>query len=140
MIYVTFSSQDRLVHHMSRGEQMKSRVLSFVAALLVALAVTFGNVVPAQAAYGNIYVTFGDWRCQATGGGTVVAVQMGSQYGSSPYTAGRTIRIGARTGTSNNLTGVIWCKRPWWTFRGTTPVYNISQGLWVSYVGQRFNV
>lgn len=107
---------------------------------LSALAITIATALPASAAYGAIYVSFGDWRCAATGGGTVAAVQMGSQYGSAPYTSGRRITINARTGTANNLTGVIWCKRPWYTFRGTTPVYNISQGLWVDRVGQSFNV
>ncbi|MFT3970083.1 MAG: hypothetical protein QM695_07340 [Micropruina sp.] len=111
------------------------------AALVLATgAATLGAATPAEAATGRITVSFGDWRCAATGGGSVVAVQMGSQYGSVPYTRGRQIAITARTNTANNLTGVIWCKRPWWRLGVTTPVYNIHQGLWVSRVGQHFNV
>jgi hypothetical protein len=65
---------------------------------------------------------------------------MGSEYGSAPYTRGRTINIGARVNAGNHLTGTIWCKRPWYRLGVVTPVYNISQGVWVSYSGQHFNV
>jgi hypothetical protein len=118
----------------------KARAL--IGGVVAAAAIAMGGVAaaPANAAGPSISVTFGDWRCAATGGGSVVAVQMGSQYGYAPATRGRTISIGARVGAANHLTGVIWCKRPWYRGGFTTPVYNISQGVWVSYNGQRFNV
>ncbi|MFT4218226.1 MAG: hypothetical protein QM619_13725 [Micropruina sp.] len=125
---------------MGKTTKALHRGVAGFAVLLATGAAALATATPAEAAYGRITVSFGDWRCAATGGGSVVAVQMGSQYGSAPYTRGRQISINARTGTTNNLTGVIWCKRPWWRFGVTTPVYNIHQGLWVSYVGQRFNV
>lgn len=121
----------------------KNRWRKLAASSLVAIALIFASFLtaqPASAATTTITVTFGDWRCSATGGGTVAAVQMGSQYGSVPRTSGRTIRIAARTNAASNLTGVIWCKRPWYRGGITTPVYNISQGLWVAVAGQNFNV
>lgn len=108
-------------------------------AVLALVSSFFIGVQPAAAATVTINVTFGDWRCSATGGGTVTSVQMGSQYGSSPRTSGRTIRIAAKTNASNNLTGVVWCKRPWYRGGITTPVYNVNQGLWVTRNGQSFN-
>jgi hypothetical protein len=128
----------------TRVHQEDGVTVNIVGEFLVSIAVIgalgIGSAGSAVAAPGTITVSFADWRCNATGGGAVTAVQMGSQYGSVPMTKGRTITIGAKVRTSNNLTGVIWCKRPW--FRGgmTSPVYNISQGLWVERYGQRFNV
>jgi|JI10StandDraft_1071094.scaffolds.fasta_scaffold83564_6 hypothetical protein len=92
----------------------------------------------AEAATATISVTFGDWRCSSVGGGSVVAVQMGSEYGSVPRSSGRTITIGARLNAANHLTGVVWCK-PWWR-PWSKPVYNIYQGVWPTYNGQHFNV
>lgn len=124
---------------MSYASRLKKTVVTTAAAV----AMVFAFLIPAQpaaAAYGTISVSFGDWRCAATGGGKVVGVQMGSQYGSVPRVSGRTIRIQARTGVKNSLTGVLWCKRPWYRGGLTTPVYHVHQGLWVSRVGQHFNV
>lgn len=121
----------------------RNRWQKIIAGLATALALAFAPILiaqPASAATTTISVTFGDWRCSASGGGSVVAVQMGSQYGSVPKTVGRTINIRAQLNASNNLTGVIWCKRPWYRGGITTPVYNIHQGLWVSQYNQRFNV
>lgn len=110
-----------------------SAIVMMVSALVLVLPST------AEAAtYTTISVSFGDWRCSSTGGGKVVAVQMGSQYGSAPYTPGRTIKIKAKLHASNNLTGVVWCKK-WWQW-WSTPVYNIHQGVWPYYSGQRFYV
>lgn len=111
-----------------------------VASVLTICALGVGGAIPADAAPGTITVSFGDWRCSATGGGSVTAVQMGSQYGSVPMTNGRTITIGAKARVPNNLTGAVWCKRPWYRLGVTTPVYNINQGLWVDRYGQNFNV
>jgi hypothetical protein len=112
----------------------------FLVAVFAQCAAAIVFAAPVLAAPGTIVVSFADWRCNATGGGSVVAVQMGSQYGSVPYTKGRTITIGAKRNASNNLTGTLWCKRPWFKGGMTTPVYNINQGLWVENYGQRFNV
>ena len=111
-----------------------------LASVLAICVLGIGGAPLAGAAAGTITVNFGDWRCAATGGGSVTAVQMGSQYGSVPRTNGGTITIGAKVGAPNNLTGVIWCKRPWYRAGVTTPVYNISQGLWVDHYGQNFRV
>lgn len=118
---------------------LKTVLLTMVAAITMLFALAI-PAQPATAATGTVSVSFGDWRCGAVGGGKVVAVQMGSQYGSVPKTLGRTIKIRAKTGTSNNLTGVIWCKTPWYKGALTVPVYNIKQGLWVTRIGQHFNV
>lgn len=122
---------------------MKCKVKALASSAAVGTVLALAAVIPAtpaNAAGATISVTFGDWRCSATGGGSVVAVQMGSEYGSAPYTKGNTVSLGARVGAGNHLTGVIWCKRPWHRFGVVTPVYNISQGVWVSYNGQHFNV
>lgn len=122
------------------GRKTWKNIAASSAAAIALIAASLLGAQPATAATTTISVTFGDWRCASMGGGTVVAVQMGSQYGSAPKTAGRTIRIGAKTNASNNLTGVIWCKKPWYKLGIVVPVYNINQGLWVSRVGQQFNV
>jgi len=116
------------------------KVLGAAASLLSLGMFGLGGASPAEAAPGTITVSFGDWRCRTTGGGSVAAVQMGSQYGSVPMTTGRSITIGAKARAANNLTGTIWCKRPWYRAGMTTPVYNISQGLWVDHYGQNFNL
>jgi len=116
------------------------KVLASSAAAMALLGSSVIAAQPATAATTTISVSFGDWRCASSGGGKVVAVQMGSQYGSVPKTLGRTIKIKAKVNASNNLTGVIWCKRPWYKGGVTSPVYNIHQGLWVSKNGQNFNV
>lgn len=107
----------------------------------MALAIVGASLVsaqPAAAATTTITVTFSNWRCNATGGGKIVAVQMGSQYGSVPKTKGKTIKIKAKTNAKNSLTGAVWCKRPWHKGGIVTPVYNIKQGLWVSKPNQKF--
>ncbi|WNG81164.1 hypothetical protein C6A86_023695 [Mycobacterium sp. ITM-2016-00316] len=119
---------------------MTTRIWKNLLAFLVASMLGLGAAPPAMASNATITVSFADWRCNATGGGSVVAVQMGSQYGSVPKSNGRTIKIRAKLRASNNLTGVIWCKRPWYRGGMTTPVYNINQGLWVDRNGQHFNV
>lgn len=122
------------------GNKTWKNIVASSAAAIALVAASLLGAQPATAAATTISVTFGDWRCASSGGGTVVAVQMGSQYGSAPRTAGRTIYIRANTNASNNLTGVIWCKRPWYRLGIVSPVYHISQGLWVSRPGQHFNV
>lgn len=121
---------------------MNPRIKSALAAVGVVCATAIGPAIftaaPATAAPPTITVKFGDWRCSPAGGGKVVAVQMGSQYGSVPKQAGDTIRIQAKVKAANNLTGVIWCK-PWWR-PVAVPVYNIHQGLWVERANQHFNV
>ncbi|MDH6284910.1 hypothetical protein [Prescottella agglutinans] len=121
---------------------MKAKIKTALAGAGVVLAAAVGPTLfvapPATAAMSTITVTFADWRCNAIGGGKVVAVQMGSQYGSVPKAAGNTIRINAKVNASNNLTGAVWCKS-WWR-PVAVPVYNIHQGLWVERADQHFNV
>ncbi|MBY6368669.1 hypothetical protein [Rhodococcoides corynebacterioides] len=121
---------------------MSNKLKKFVAGASVIVAGLVGPIIvapsTAQAALPTVTVKFGDWRCSQMGGGKVVAVQMGSQYGSVPKAVGNTIRINAKVGTANNLTGAIWCKS-WWR-PVAIPVYNISQRIWVSAPNQHFNV
>lgn len=119
---------------------MKTAQSIAIAALAATAALTPTVVAApsADAALVTISVTFGNWRCSATGGGNVVAVQMGSQYGSVPKAAGNTIKIKAKTQAKNNLTGAVWCKK--WNSIVARPVYNIHQGIWVEKAGQHFNV
>ncbi len=56
---------------------------------------------------------------------------------SVPVTQGRTITIAARLG-ANHLTGVVWCKRPWYRRRSHHTRSTTLQGVWLSYSGQRF--
>ena len=111
------------------------------AALLPMLALTLGVSAAPASALPTVSLTFGDWRCAASGGGSVVAVQVATSAGSAPYVRGRTARLTALYGR-NCVTGAIWCNRPFWPpyFGRATPVYNLNQGIWVAYDGRSFNI
>lgn len=123
-----------------RGMKLNRRSSRWCASSIVAIALAMGVSAAPAAALPTVSLTFGDWRCAASGGGSVAALQVATSGGSAPYVRGRTVRVAAIYGR-NSVTGAIWCKRPFWPYLGReTPVYNLDQGIWVAYNGQSFNL